>query len=136
MTSSSGSGPADTGATGAGSDPTPEPLSPPVLYVLLVLADRPLHGYGIMQEVDEQTDGRIRLLPGSLYSTLKRMVDDRIIEECEPPAEGEVDERRRYYRATDAGLAVARVELGRLETVMDLARDRQLEPVQGPGGDR
>lgn len=119
-----------------GSSEPPEPLSPPVLYILLALADRPLHGYGIMQEVDEETGGRVRLLPGSLYSTLKRMVDEDLIVECGPPVEGDVDDRRRYYRVTEAGLEAARVELGRLKTVMDLARDRSLEPVEGPGGDR
>lgn len=123
------------GSSAVGSGGPLEPLTPPVLYVLLALVDRPLHGYGIMQEVDAQTDGRIRLLPGSLYSTLKRMVDDGLIEECEPPGEAEVDERRRYYRVTEAGLEAARVELGRLETIMDLARDRRLEPVEGPGAE-
>ena len=59
------------------------PLSPPVFYVLLAVADQQRHGYAIMQEVERRTDGKIRLLPGSLYSTIKRMLSSSLIEECD-----------------------------------------------------
>jgi DNA-binding PadR family transcriptional regulator len=103
------------------------PLSPPVFYVLLAVADRERHGYAIMQEVEQRTDGKIRLLPGSLYSTLKRMLTTSLIEECEGTSDTDSDdERRRYYRITQHGREVATAEADRMATLIDLARSKRL----------
>jgi len=91
------------------------PLSPQVFCILLAVADQQRHGYAIMQEVERRTDGKIRLLPGSLYSTVKRMLSSSLIEECEGrvPAESD-DERRRYYRITANGSKELAAALARL----------------------
>ena len=104
------------------------PLSPPVFYILLALADRERHGYAIMQEVERRTQDKVRLLPGSLYSTIKRMLKSGLIEEC---AGDEVDphnedERRRYYRITESGRAAAKQEIERMSTLLDLAGQTEL----------
>lgn len=107
----------------------PAPLSPPVLYILLAVADRELHGYGIMQEVDRQTGGRLRLLPGSLYSTIKRIQGEGLIAECKWPAGAESEgPRRRYYRITAAGRQAAARELERMSVLMEFARGKKLLP--------
>ncbi len=107
------------------------PLSPPVLYVLLAVADRPRHGYAIMQEVDRRTQGRINLLPGSLYSTIKRMLSQGLIEEEGVAPRGESDdERRRYYRITADGRATAAAEMERLAAVVDFAKEKKVLPSQ------
>ena len=103
------------------------PLSPPVFYILLAVVDRERHGYAIMQEVERRTDGKIRLLPGSLYSTIKRMLSSSLIEECDGrvPAESD-DERRRYYRITKHGREIAAAEADRMATLIRIARDKRL----------
>ena len=105
------------------------PLSPPVFYILLAVADQERHGYAIMQEVERRTDGKVRLLPGSLYSTIKRMLSASLVEECEGslPAAAD-DERRRYYRITKLGREVAAAEADRMATLIQLARDKRLHP--------
>ena len=101
------------------------PLSPPVFYILLALADHERHGYAIMQEVERRTGAKVRLLPGSLYSTIKRMVSTDLIEDCggQPDAE---DERRRYYRITKYGREVAAAEADRMATLIQFAKDKRL----------
>lgn len=104
------------------------PLTPPVYHVLLALGRRPLHGYAIMHEFEEKTGGREVLLPGTLYSTLARMTESGLIEEiAERPVAGD-DKRRRYYRLTDFGRAVARAEAERMGTLLELAREQDLLP--------
>ena len=103
------------------------PLSPPVFYVLLALADQERHGYAIMQEVEKRTEGKVRLLPGSLYSTLKRMLATSFIEECKGDGAGQLDdERRRYYRITKHGKEVAAAEADRMATLIAVARSKRL----------
>ena len=104
--------------------PDETPLSPPVFHILLALADRERHGYAIMQEVEERTDGKVRLGPGTLYGALRRMRDDGWIEELEEEGEGE--ERRRKYRLTAAGRRVARGEAERLEELVAAAHAKKL----------
>ena len=104
----------------------PIPLSPPVFYILLAVADGPRHGYAIMQEVDRRSDGKLRLLPGSMYSTIRRMLSEDLLEECDSPAPEGDDERRRYYRMTDAGREIAAAEVERLSTLLDFAESKQL----------
>ena len=105
------------------------PLSPTVLHCLLVLGDGELHGYGIMRAVDEKTDGRERVLPGTLYASISRMVADGLLEELDPPAGGPSGgPKRRYYRRTDLGTAVARAEAERLRCLVELARHEKILP--------
>lgn len=101
------------------------PLSPPVFYVLLAVADQERHGYAIMQEVEKRTEGKVQLLLGSLYSTLKRMVAACLIEECDGAGQS-VDERRRYYRITKRGKEVAAAEADRMATLIAVAQSKRL----------
>lgn len=107
-------------------DPAPEtllPLPPATLHILMAVADQDRHGYAIIQEVASRTDGEVRLSAGTLYRSLQRMLEQGLIEETgERPAPDEDDERRRYYRITDFGAAVARAEARRLAGLVRLAR--------------
>jgi len=103
------------------------PLSPAVLNILLSLADKERHGYGIMREVEERTGGRTKLGPGTLYGSIKRMLADGLIEESdERPDPAIDDQRRRYYRITDFGRRVAGAEAERLSGLVETARARKL----------
>lgn len=110
--------------------PLPEsflPLPPPTFHILLALADRELHGYAIMKDVADRSDGAVRLGPGTLYGALKRLLEAKLVEECGERADPERgDERRRYYRLTALGLAVARAEARRLDTIVRAARRKKL----------
>jgi DNA-binding PadR family transcriptional regulator len=112
----------------APTDPRPEsllPLPPAVFHILMALADEDRHGYGIIQEVLSRTNGDVRLSPGTLYRSIQRMLDDDLIVEVsdrERPAPELDDERRRYYRITKFGTAVAREEANRLSELVRLAR--------------
>jgi DNA-binding PadR family transcriptional regulator len=101
------------------------PLSPPVFSILLTLGAEAMHGYAIMQELERRTDGRETLLPGSLYATIARMVDEQLIEEVRAPTT-ETDARRRFYKATRFGRSVARAEAIRLAGLVRLAREQKL----------
>jgi DNA-binding PadR family transcriptional regulator len=107
-------------------EPTPEsllPLQPAVFHILMALADEDRHGYAIIQEVLSRTSGEVRLSPGTLYRSIQRMLDDDLIVEVhERPAPELDDERRRYYRITKFGRAVAREEANRLSELVRLAR--------------
>ena len=103
------------------------PLTPAVLNILLALADKERHGYGIMREVEERTEGQTRLGPGTLYGSIKRMLADGLIEEsAERPDPAMDDQRRRYYRITDFGRRVAAAEAERLSGLVETARARKL----------
>jgi DNA-binding PadR family transcriptional regulator len=105
------------------------PLSAPALRILITLGNRELHGYGIMQELKERTGGRETLLPGTLYSSMARMVDQGLVEEVEDSeGSGSGGPRRRYYRTTEFGRQVARVEMDRMEILMEVARATHLIP--------
>lgn len=101
------------------------PLSPPVYHVLLALGDRALHGYAMMQTFEELTGGAELLLPGTLYATLARMVESGLLEEVPPPADA-ADSRRRYYKVTARGRAVAAAETERLSLLVAVARAQRL----------
>ncbi len=125
---------------GAAGDPEELlPLTPVTLNILLALADEERHGYGIGLEVRERTGGKMRLGPGTLYGTLKRMVDGGLVEESEERPEEELDDgtrpydaqRRRYYRLTGFGERVLAAELARLERVVDTAQEKGLFPPSG-----
>lgn len=111
------------------------PLTPAVFHILLALAGGEKHGYGILQEIATRTGGMMRMGPGTLYGSVKRMLDSRLIEESqERPDPALDDERRRYYRLTELGRQVAAAEAARLEQLVLAARDRQLLPQ--PVGER
>jgi len=113
------------------------PLTPAVLHILVALAGGELHGYAIMQEVVRLTDGRLRLGPGTLYRSIRTMLEEGlIVESDERPDPALDDERRRYYRLTDFGLRVGQAELGRLARLVDVAQARRLvtRPRTNEGG--
>jgi DNA-binding PadR family transcriptional regulator len=119
--------------------PTPQsflPLTPAVFNILLALADGDKHGYGIMQEIEQRTLGTVKMGPGTLYGSIKRMLADGwIVELDERPDPALDDERRRYYRLTDFGQRVAKAEAERLAQLVASARERGLL-APAPGGAR
>jgi DNA-binding PadR family transcriptional regulator len=99
------------------------PLHRDTFHILVSLADRDRHGYAVMQDVLERTDGALRLSPSSLYASIRRLLDQGLIEElAERPDPEHDDERRRYYRMTRLGRAVATAEARRLERLLADAR--------------
>jgi DNA-binding PadR family transcriptional regulator len=104
------------------------PLPRATLHILLALADEERHGYAIIQDVEARTGGDLRLSAGTLYRSLARMVEQDLIEEVTPRRTRADDERRRYYRITAFGTAVARAELHRLAELVRLGRARGLTP--------
>jgi len=110
--------------------PDPQTLLPlPVseFQILLALADEERHGYAIRREVAERTDGDVQLGPGTLYGSIKRMVNSGLIAESdERPDPALDDERRRYYRITPLGRKVAAAEARRMERLVGIARAKRL----------
>jgi DNA-binding PadR family transcriptional regulator len=103
------------------------PLAPPMFHILIALGDEAMHGYAVMQAIDERSGGQVRLLPGTLYSTVKKMLLLQLIEECDPPSDADSEDgRRRYYRATKFGRAVRSAETERLLLLVRLARGARL----------
>ncbi|MEM7352035.1 MAG: PadR family transcriptional regulator [Acidobacteriota bacterium] len=103
-----------------------KPLTPAVLHTLLALASGPRHGYAISQEVEQASEGQVRMGPGTLYGSLQRMQTSGLVRQAKSIADqgGPHAERRRYYELTSAGWAALRSEARRLEKVVDLARAR------------
>ncbi len=98
-------------------------------HILVALADRDRHGYAIMQDIAARTDGKVRLSPSTLYTAIRRMLEDGLIEELEErPDPQHDDERRRYYRITPFGRDVALLEARRLERLLADARAAGLVP--------
>ncbi len=119
--------------SGANEDPRDHlPLTPAVFHILLALAGGQKHGYGVIVDVRERTAGEIRLGTGTLYTAIKRLLTQGLIEEAEAEvdAANEGDERRRYYRLQPLGLRVAQAEAARLQRVVGLARERELLPAE------
>jgi DNA-binding PadR family transcriptional regulator len=111
--------------------PSPEhdsllPLTPAVFYILFSLAEGEKHGYAVMQEVAALSGGKFRMGPGTLYSTIQRLLKLSLIEETSKHDEPEG--RRRYYRLTSAGTKLLQAELGRMDAVVQLARRKKLVP--------
>jgi DNA-binding PadR family transcriptional regulator len=101
-------------------------LTAPVFYVLLSLSLKDRHGYDILKYVDANSAGRVRLGPGTLYTTLKRMLDAGLIDElAEPPDPSDNDARRRYYRLSRRGQAALDGELARMRQAIGLAGRRR-----------
>jgi DNA-binding PadR family transcriptional regulator len=98
------------------------PLPAALFQILVALADRERHGYGIMQDIAARTDGKMRLSPGTLYGSIKRMLEQGLIQESDERPDPELDdERRRYYRITEFGRRVAGAETERLSKLVSQA---------------
>ncbi len=105
------------------------PLTPGMFHVLIALADGEKHGYAIIKEVARRTDGAIRVSAGTLYTLIRRFVQDGVIAESDHRPEAALDdERRRYYRITDFGRDVAKAEAARMESTLSMARAKHLIP--------
>ena len=106
-----------------------KPISPPVFHILLALAEEERHGYGIILEIERRTEGAVRLGTGTLYTAIKRLLAQGLIEEsAERPDPRLDDQRRRYYRLTSRGREVVIQEARRLETLVSHARAKKLLP--------
>jgi DNA-binding PadR family transcriptional regulator len=107
-------------------DQAPEvllPLTPAVFHILIALADGEAHGYAIMQTVTERSMGSVRLGAGTLYGAISRLLQDRLIEECEERPDPHMDDaRRRYYRLTEFGARVLTAETKRMAELVKAAR--------------
>jgi DNA-binding PadR family transcriptional regulator len=104
-----------------------DPLPSAAFQILLALAGEDLHGYAIMRQVAEQTGGRMRLGPGTLYSSIQTLLEAQLIEELDAREDAKLNaERRRYYRLTNAGRNLARAEAGRLADLLRVARAKKI----------
>jgi DNA-binding PadR family transcriptional regulator len=101
------------------------PLTPAVFHILLSLAAGERHGYGILKEVLRQTDGAVRLGPGTIYGTLQRLMESGWVEESDGPAAA-IDERRRHYRLTRAGRQALEGEVRRMEGLVRTAHAQRI----------
>lgn len=113
-------------------NPSLLPMRPVEFYILLALAERSLHGYGIIQTTLERSGGEIRLDPGTLYRAIVRLADAGLLEEADRRAlDDEPDRRRRYYVITEAGREAARAEAERMDGLVKDARSVDL--MRDPG---
>ncbi len=110
------------------------PLPPAQLHILLALADGEKHGYAVMNEVEQMTDGEVSMGPGTLYGAIKRMLNAGLIEESDNRPDPEMDdERRRYYRTSGFGARVLTAELSRLDQLIRAAQAKQVAAPLRPG---
>jgi DNA-binding PadR family transcriptional regulator len=110
------------------------PLTPAVFHIMLALADGDKHGYAIMQEVEAISHDQIKMGPGTLYGSIKRMIASRLIEEVDERPDPDLDDqRRRYYRLTGLGIAVLHEEANRLASLLERARTKQVLVYSLPG---
>ncbi len=104
-----------------------DPLPSAAFHILLALADQDRHGYGIMRRVAEETGGKVKLGPGTLYGSIKTLLEAGFIEELDDRADPELgSERRRFYRLTAGGRKVARSEAERMADVLRVARTKRI----------
>ena len=101
------------------------PLTPAVFFILFALADGEKHGYAIMQQVSVLSGAKVRMGPGTLYTTIQRLLALSLIEET---TSDEGDERRRYYRLTRAGKTILQAEIARMDAVLKIAQKKKLVP--------
>src|SRR5262245_53808246 len=105
------------------------PLTPAVLHILLALSTRERHGYGIMKQVELDSQGKVKMGPGTLYGSLGRMIDAGLICESDKKVDPKLDDERRvYYRMTGLGKKTLAAELERYDEVVAVARERRLLP--------
>lgn len=112
------------------------PLTPAVFNILLALADGEKHGYGIMLEVEANTNRQVLMGPGTLYGSIKRMLAAGLIEESDERVDPEMDDprRRSYYRLTDLGRRTLRMEAERLASQVQIARTKKILATEFAGG--
>ena len=112
------------------------PLTPAVFNILLALADGEKHGYGIMLEVEANTKGQVLMGPGTLYGSIKRMLQVDLIKESDERVDPEMDDprRRSYYRLTDLGRRTLRMEAERLASQVQIARAKNILATDLVGG--
>ncbi len=103
-------------------------LSDPVLHILLALSDRPRHGYAIVQEIEERTDGQVSLGTGTLYTALKRLRADQLIQEVDDSGEEREGRPRRTYCLTESGRAVLGEQTARLSALVGHAVQKSMLP--------
>jgi len=106
------------------------PLPPAVLHILIALGEGEKHGYAMMREIADRTEGKVRMSPGTLYGSIRKMLDDGLIEEAFRRGSAD-DERRRYYRLTKFGRAAAAAEADRLAALLHHAWLNGLVPRRG-----
>ena len=108
---------------------TTPPLTPAVFHILLALSSGERHGYGIMKQVEADSQGKVTMGPGTLYGSLKRMLDARLVKESDKRVDPEMDDQRRiYYQITGAGAEALAAELERYKRIVTLAQERKLFP--------
>lgn len=108
-------------------DRSDAPLTPAVLHILLALSAAPRHGYGIMKRVEADSEAKVRMGPGTLYGSLRRMIDAGLIRESDHKTDADLDDERRiYYELTALGRQALRAELRRYRAVIAVARRRRL----------
>jgi DNA-binding PadR family transcriptional regulator len=114
------------------------PLTPAVLHILLALSTQERHGYGIMKQVDFDSQGKVKMGPGTLYGSLGRMIDAGLIRESDKKIDPKMDDERRvYYKITALGQNALAAELERYRGVLAVARQKRLSPnafIYGYGG--
>lgn len=114
------------GVTNSSSTP---PLTPAVFHILLALSSGERHGYGMMKQVEADSQGKVTMGPGTLYGSLKRMLDAGLVRESDKRVDPEMDDERRiYYQITGAGAEALAAELERYKRIVSLAHDRNLFP--------
>ncbi len=102
------------------------PLTVPVFHILLALSDGDRHGYAILQEIESESDGAVKLGTGTLYTAIKRMLASGLIERTQSLLQPEHDERRRYYRISKLGKRIAAAEAARMDALLGLARAKRV----------
>lgn len=105
------------------------PLTPAVFHILLALSGKERHGYGIMKQVEVDSQGKVTMGPGTLYGSLKRMLDAGLVTEGDTRIDPQMDDQRRiYYQITDAGFQALAAELERYQRIVTLAQQQSLLP--------
>jgi len=105
------------------------PLTPAVFHILLALSSGERHGYGIMKQVETDSQGKVSMGPGTLYGSLKRMLDAGLVKESDKRVDPEMDDERRiYYQITGVGVKALEAELERYRRIVTIAQQRKLFP--------
>ena len=108
---------------------SPPPLTPAVFHILLALSTGERHGYGIMKQVEADSHGKVTMGPGTLYGSLKRMLDAGLVRESDKRVDPDIDDERRiYYQITGAGAEALAAELERFQRIITVAQQRKLFP--------
>lgn len=105
------------------------PLTPAVFHILLALSSGERHGYGIMKQVEADSQGKVSMGPGTLYGSLKRMLEAGLVQESDKRVDPEMDDERRiYYQITGVGARALQAELERYQHIVSIAQQRKLYP--------